>query len=182
MFRYLFQIIAITLFASCNFNQSSNKLKSTTIESTSHLNHQSTNTDTIKAKEWLSKVITDFFHTENLKMEEITTTEYASFKNDAMNVDLEIEGSLSQDDFVKKWNDKYDLSLHPVHTGFLISGQDWGLIQISQIRVKEIDLKQNTVIFSTVIRDEEFKTDYKRDIKIKEEGSKYLIADVLEYD
>ena len=57
-----------------------------------------------EAREWLMKNITNYFATEELGsldsfMQKMTTAEYYEYKNDATNVDLEIDGSLTETQF-----------------------------------------------------------------------------------
>lgn len=138
--------------------------------------------DTNRAKEWLRNTIIQFFDSNNTDMQSITTSEYYEFKMDAMNVDLDVEGSLTEVAFKKKWKDKFNLQLHPTQVGFLISGQDWGNIQVAEMITKNVDAEKQTITFKTLIRDEEFNVEYDRDIVLIEQDGQYLIKDVLEYD
>jgi len=64
----------------------------------------------------------------------------------------------------------------------LISGQDWGNIQVAEMITKNVDAEKQTITFKTLIRDEEFNVEYDRDIVLIEQDGQYLIKDVLEYD
>jgi len=182
--RLLYTIAVIALF-SCQTNtkSSTKEADEKSIDSISLRNDViEKELDTVVAKNWLTKSILDFFDGTNSDMQKITTPQYYEFKMDAMNVDLETEGSLSAVEFRNKWQDKYDLNIHPTQTGFLISGQDWGTIKIGHISVKNVNNSYKSITFSTLIRDKELEIDYNRDIIVVENESKYLIADVLEYD
>src|SRR5690606_12316900 len=90
-----------------------------------------------EAREWLMKNITNYFATEELGsldsfMQKMTTAEYYEYKNDATNVDLEIDGSLTETQFHEKWKNKFDTSKAGIDTGFLISGQDWDKIEVEK--------------------------------------------------
>lgn len=145
-------------------------------------NFQKDEFDTIAAKDWLEKAIIEHFDGTNSDMKEITIPEYYEFKMDAMNVNLDTEGSLTKDEFKKKWQKIYKPNVHPLHVGFLISGQDWGNISVQESIVKNVDKTNKTIIFRTVIRDDEFRISYNRDIVIIQNEQQYLIADVWEYD
>lgn len=138
--------------------------------------------NTTKSKEWLKNVILDYFKSSSGDMQPITTQQYYEFKMDAINVNMETEGSLNEEEFKQKWGKKYNLDLHPIQTGFLISGQDWGKIIVKDIKVLKFDASANIVVFKLVIRDDEFQVEYHRDIFVTEENGKYLICDILEYD
>lgn|GEM_PF-4159941 len=64
----------------------------------------------------------------------------------------------------------------------MISGQDWGNIQVAEMITKNVDAEKQTITFKTLIRDEEFNVEYDRDIVLIEQDGQYLIKDVLEYD
>jgi len=180
-----FYIISVCFLFACQ--QPSKSSDSKNISNYSDNNSQQPNfqkdeLDTIAAKNWLKKVIIEHFDGTNSDMKEITTPEYYEFKMDAMNVDLDTEGSLTKDEFQKKWHKIYKPNVHPLQTGFLISGQDWGNISVQESIVKNVDKTNRTITFHTVIRDDEFGISYNRDIVIIHNEQQYLIADVWEYD
>jgi hypothetical protein len=47
-------------------------------------------------------------------------------KEDAMNVDMDVDGSLTEKEFEDKWKGKFDTSKAGIGIGFLITGQDLG--------------------------------------------------------
>lgn len=184
--RAFYFILPLFIFLSCQQNAKTDKNQQDsqlTPDSIPQENIQIENQiDSTKAKEWLTATIIDFFESENPNMEHITTPEYYAFKSDAMNVDMSADDSLTEKDFIKKWGDKYNLKLHPIQTGFLISGQDWGKIRVENMKVLNQNQNSNSITFSLIIKDEEFKVDYDRDITVVYQDGKYLISDVLEYD
>jgi hypothetical protein len=132
------------------------------------------------AKKWLIETVETYFKKDYPKMSVITTNAYEEYKTEATNVDLDTEIAMTQTEFENKWKDKYDTKYAGIGYGFLISGQDWGKIEVTQCNL----LSQNKGIytFQTIISDTEFKTDYTRDITIIKSGSFFLIDDVKEYD
>lgn len=179
--KHLFYLLII-LFGSCQQRSSSTETLITPQPVVFNEVSASFTIDTTEAKAWLAKLIVDYFHSPTIDMQEITTAAYYAFKQDAMNVGLELEDSLSEEDFKQKWNDNHDLNTHPIHSGFLIPTQDWGTITVASLHVKRLDTINNSITFRTFIRDTEFQADYDRDIVVVRPQDKYLIADVLEYD
>lgn len=130
------------------------------------------------AKKWLVKSIENFFKQESADMISITTKSYSDYKTDAMNIDMDTEGSLTLEQFNKKWKKKYDVK-YAGYDGFLISAQDWVKIVVSKCEL--ISAKGNVYIFQVIIKDTQYKSTYKRDIKVIESGKSFLIDDVREY-
>lgn len=137
-------------------------------------------TESEKAKEWLKKAIESCFQEDNGEMEKITTPVYEEYKTDATNVDLDWDRSLTQLEFENKWKDKYDIKYAGVGNGFLISGQDWGKIEV--LKCDLLEETENSYIFKTIIRDVEYKIDYERDIEVIRSGNSFLINDIKEYN
>ena len=175
--KYLYSI-AVILLLSCQ--QNNNPVNNNQDKLQNEITPSLTKIDSTSSKEWVIKVIREYFNGKNNDMSTITTPEYNSFKMDAMNVDLGIDGSLTSEQFTKKWSDKFPLETHPTQIGFLISAQDWGKISVPRIIVKTIN--DNSITFETIINDDEYETSYQRDIHVIQNDGKYFIADVLEYD
>lgn len=131
-------------------------------------------------KKWLIEAIQTYFKKDFPKMSGITTKTYEEYKTDATNVGLDTDVAMTQAEFEKKWKDRYNTKFAGTGTGFLISGQDWGEIEVTQCNLLLQD--ENSYVFQTTISDTELKTDYKRDIKIIASGDAFLIDDVKEYD
>ena len=130
------------------------------------------------AKKWLVKSIENFFKQESAEM--ITTKTYNKYKSDATNVEMDTEGSLTVEQFNKKWKKTYDIKYAGVGNGFLISAQDWGKVTVTKCQL--LTAKENVYIFQVIIKDATYKGSYKRDIKVIESGKSFLIDDVKEYN
>ncbi|MDP9961005.1 hypothetical protein [Chryseobacterium lathyri] len=135
-----------------------------------------------EAKEWLEKSIKNYFKEDlrslDKEMQKITTKEYYEYKTDAMNVDMDVDGSLTLKEFQDKWKGKFDTDKAGINSGFLISGQDW-----INIEVRNCDLKsssENSYVFHAVLADDGFKAKYSRQIKVIKSKDRFLIADVIE--
>ncbi|OPC39218.1 hypothetical protein [Elizabethkingia anophelis] len=135
-----------------------------------------------EAQEWLVKNITTYFTTEELGsldnlMQKMTTADYYAYKTDAINVDLDIDGSLTEAQFHEKWKDKFDTSKAGIHTGFLISGQDWDKIEIEKCDL--ISTTDKGFLFDVILKDETFQSKYPSKILVVHSGDSYKIADVI---
>lgn len=135
-----------------------------------------------EAREWLMKNITNYFATEELGsldsfMQKMTTAEYYEYKNDATNVDLEIDGSLTETQFHEKWKNKFDTSKAGIGTGFLISGQDWDKIEFEKFDL--ISTTEKGFLFDVILKDETFQSKYPSKILVVHLGDGYKIADVI---
>ena len=166
-------ILLIAIIVSCQKHQDKTVTENIVTENKTN--------KTEKAKSWLIETIEKNLNKDFYKMEDFTTKEYAKYKSDAMNIDFDVDGSLTKDEFVKKWKNKFDVRFAGIENGFLISRQDNGKIKVTSC----ISLKsnnQNEYIFQTVISDVDFKIENKRDIKVIENGNSFLISDVKEYN
>ncbi|MFZ4927733.1 hypothetical protein [Chryseobacterium sp. Mn2064] len=135
-----------------------------------------------EAKKWLEKSITDYFKADlgNLDkaMQKITTKDYYDYKTDAMNVDLDVDGSLTEKEFEEKWKKKFDVSKAGIGIGFLISAQDWNHIEVERCELKSSS--EHEYIFNVVLTDNNFKAKYPSVIKVIKENGSFVIADVLQ--
>jgi hypothetical protein len=137
------------------------------------------------AKTWLIKSIENefadpLFEDENQdKKASIYTKSYEEYKTDAISIDY--DGGMTEEAFKKKWDGKYDTKYAGIGTGFLISGQDWVKISISNCTLKSNLSTDSTMVFDVMIEDKEAKAKYKRDIKVIKSGDSFLIDDILEY-
>lgn len=135
-----------------------------------------------EAKKWLEKSIEDYFKSDlgtlDKNMQRITTKEYYDYKSDAMNVDMDVDGSLTEKEFNNKWKGKFDTQKAGVGIGFLIPAQDWINIEVSSCELKSISKDEYT--FNVVLRDDGFKAKYPSVIKVVKENGSFLIADVLQ--
>ncbi len=151
-----------------------------TVKNFSSESNQTIN-ETENAKEWLIETIETYFKKDLQEMRGITTKSYEEYKTDATNVDLDTEGALTQTEFENKWKGKFDIKYAGIGNGFLISGQDWGKIEVTKCNSLKSNSKDEFV-FETTISDIDFKVDYKREIKVIKSENSFLISDVKEYE
>ena len=166
-------ILIIAVLVSCQKTENRKNTESITVEK------KVDNTE--KAKKWLVETIEKNLNKDFYNMSDFTTKDYAEYKQDATNVDLYAEGSLTENEFKNKWKNKFDVRFAGIGNGFLISAQDNGKIKVISCVPLKSD-NQNEYNFKTIIRDIDFKTEDKRDIKVIENKSSFLISDVKEYD
>lgn len=135
-----------------------------------------------EAKKWLEKSIEDYFKSElsslDKNMQKITTKDYYDYKTDAMNVDMDVDGSLTEQEFKDKWKGKFDTKKAGVGVGFLIAGQDWDKIQVTKCEL--ISENGNNYLFDVVLNDKALKAVYPVKVKVSKENNSFLIADVLQ--
>lgn len=180
--KKIFSILLFACLAGCGQN-SSTKTQSTPTDSIAKADTPVNNIspdendgqqEIVAAKDWLEKSISLFFQ-DKTTIEKICTNQYASFKNDGWSMS---EGDISEKKFKDKWGNIYKLDLFCSDCGFLIDGQDYGKIKPEAIFKNK---SNNGYWFSVLIKDLDFKADYKRDIRVvKNEGS-FLIDEILEY-
>ncbi|PKF73251.1 hypothetical protein [Chryseobacterium sp. PMSZPI] len=133
-----------------------------------------------EAKRWLEKSIEDYFKADLIAqekmMQKITTKDYFDYKTDATNVDLDIDGSLTEKEFQEKWKAKFDTKEAGIGIGFLIAGQDWNEIKVTKCQL--ISEKENHFMFDALLSDKELKAEYPIKVKVIKENDSFLIADV----
>ncbi|MDW9381747.1 hypothetical protein [Chryseobacterium sp. JV558] len=134
------------------------------------------------AKKWLEKSIVDYFKadigSEEKNREKITTKDYFDYKTDATNVDMDVDGSLTEKEFQDKWKSKFDTNKAGVGVGFLITAQDWDKIEVGSCDLKSSS--KDEYIFNVVLTDNSFKAKYPSVIKVVKQNGSFLIADVLQ--
>jgi hypothetical protein len=134
------------------------------------------------AKKWLEKSIVDYFKadigSEEKNMQKITTKDYFEYKTDATNVDMDVEGSLTEKEFQDKWKSKFDTNKAGIGVGFLITAQDWDKIEVGSCDLKSTS--KDEYIFNVMLTDNSFKAQYPSVIKVIKENGSFLIADVLQ--
>ncbi|MCF6142559.1 hypothetical protein L1S34_14800 [Flavobacterium sp. K77] len=175
----LFLIVLISISCQNKPTKQDQLVEKTTIENNKIENNQASE-NSESAKKWLIETIKTYFKKDFPKMTGITTTTYEEYKTEATNVDLDTDVAMTQTEFENKWKNKYDTKYSGIGFGFLISGQDWGKIEITKCNL--LSESDDSYIFQTILSDTEFKTDYKRDIKIIKSGNSFLIDDVKEYN
>lgn len=138
--------------------------------------------DAEEAQKWLKKSIVDYFKADLVKqdkgMQKMTTKDYYDYKTDATNVDLDVDGSLTEQEFKDKWKGKFDTSKAGLGIGFLIPAQDWINIEVESCDLKSSSKDEYT--FNIVLRDDGFKAKYPSVVKVIKENGSFLIADVLQ--
>ncbi|URC11978.1 hypothetical protein [Flavobacterium sp. B183] len=165
--KQILTYLVLVVFFSCN----SREQKTTE-------NEEKSVTEVKSAKKWLIESIESYFKNDNSEMISITTKRYAEYKSDAMNIEFDVDGNLTEKDFEKKWKNHYDTKLAGFHSGFLISGQDW-----INPTVTNCDLKsktENGLVFKTTISDDGYKVKYIREIKVIKENGHFKIDDVID--
>lgn len=178
MKKYLIIALGIALM-SCQEKKKENQTESLTQPQETIAekpSSESTTESAEAAKKWLIKSIETHFSQENPDMKNITTSDYYQYKTDATNVDLDIEGSLTEKQFHDKWQGKFNTQKAGIGVGFLISGQDW-----TKIEVEKCDLnssKNNEYIFDVILADHDMKEQYKIKVKIIPFENSFLISDV----
>lgn len=133
-----------------------------------------------EAQKWLEKSIVDYFKadigSEEKNMRKITTKDYFDYKMDAMNVDLDVSGGLTEKEFQDKWKTRFDISKAGVGAGFLVAAQDWDKIEVGSC---DLELSStDEYLFNVVLTDKNFKAKYPSVIKVVKENGSFLIADV----
>ncbi|MGN7866104.1 hypothetical protein [Chryseobacterium sp. 22458] len=138
--------------------------------------------DSGEAKKWLEKSIVEYFKadlvSQDKNMQKMTTQEYYDYKTDATNVDLDIDGSLTEKEFKDKWKNKFNTDKAGIGVGFLIPAQDWNNIEVESCELKSSS--KNEYTFNVVLRDDGYKAKYPSVIKVIKENGSFLIADVLQ--
>ncbi len=144
-----------------------------------YIHHSKESDESVK---WLRISIERYFKTDIGKMDDmmrkITTKDYYQYKTDAMNVDLDVDGSLTEKQFYEKWKGKFDTENAGIGVGFLISGQDWNEIKVSRCELTFQNGKE--FMFNVILKDEELKTTYAIRVKVIKEKEIFFIADVIQ--
>jgi hypothetical protein len=168
--------LIVTQSENIKLNKESKYRPATIIHQTA-IEEQTEDQDQKNAKNWLIKTIEVYFSKDFSNMEDITTKSYVAYKIDAMN--LEYDESLTEEGFKKKWKNKFD-TRYVGYEAFLVPTQDNGKIKVTSCKLLSVT-KDKAYIFETIIRDLDYKQNYKRDIKVIRSGKTFLIADVKEY-
>ncbi len=174
----MFKFICLLSFSLVIFSCSQGKNDSTN-ESSKELNEETKTIDNktiIEAEEWLKSAIEGFFG-ENQSYE-IFTEDYTNYKADATAVGY--DDGLTEEEFNKKWESKFNTKYAGLGVGFLISAQDWNEILVKKCTFKKQE--DGILYFDVILTDIEFKEEeYKREIHVQNKNNKFLIADVLEF-
>lgn len=136
----------------------------------------------VEAQKWLEKSIEDYFKADlsnqDREMRKMTTEDYYDYKTDAMNVDMDVDGSLTEKEFQDKWRKKFDVQKAGIGAGFLISGQDWDEVKVSSCKI--LAESEKDFLFDIILSDKKLKAEYPIKINVIKENGSFLIADVLQ--
>lgn len=129
-------------------------------------------------KVWLTTTITEFFdHDSRQHFRDITTPQYAEYKQDALCVVFDCENSLTEEQFEQKWSDIYDISYAGFGTGFLIDQQDWLKIVVTKCELTDQPI-QGKYIFETEVTDTGSELTHYNEITIVKTANGFKIDDV----
>ncbi|WP_431608901.1 hypothetical protein [Chryseobacterium sp. 'Rf worker isolate 10'] len=172
--------IIASLFMIIACKEEKKEIKTQQIKEKAVLNNESNEAEA--AKKWLEKSIVEYFKADigngEKNLQKITTKDYFDYKTDAMNVDLDVDGSLTEKEFKEKWKSKFDTRKAGMGIGFLIPSQDWINIEVDSCDLKSSS--KDAYIFNVVLRDDGFKAYYPSVVKVVKENGFFLIADVLQ--
>lgn len=140
-----------------------------------------------EAKLWLIKAIESGLNEPDVKIsykkiKAVLTSQYDSYKNDAMALEYDAPGSpqMTPEKFRKKWSGKYNVRFAG-KGGFLISAQDYGKIKVTNCAFIR-ESAPGTYWFKVKIEDLTYKAVFDRDVKVIKAGPGFLIDDILEYN
>lgn len=179
--RYILIVTLFVFLASC---KDPNKKPATLASESKNVVEQtsaSKNSKQEEARRWLIQNIEQYFAPEQEShldfMKKITTSEYFDYKMDAMNVDMGADGSMSEKAFHEKWKSRFDTQKAGIQSGFLISGQDWDKIKVTQCKLRS---DSAGYLFDVLLDDKGFNSKYAIDVLVKADNGNFLIADVRE--
>ena len=115
--RFLILLPLSLLFIACQSN--SKKSSESASDSIAYVQDTASTSWKNEGCAWLkTNVEKNFTNDGRENMEAITTAEYYEYKSDATNVDLIVDGSLTADEFQKKWGNKFDTKYAGIGAGF----------------------------------------------------------------
>ena len=131
-----------------------------------------------EARNWLTTSIEKYFADYSPKrLTEITTEQYARYKQDAICVVYDCDGSLTMEQFEQKWGNIYDVTYAGFYSSFLIDQQDWYKIVVTKCELLE-QPSQGKYIFNTEVTDTGFELSHMNEITVVQTGNGYKIDDV----
>jgi len=129
-------------------------------------------------KVWLTTTIAEFFdHDSRQHFRDITTEQYAEYKQDALCVVFDCANSLTEEQFEQKWSDIYDISYAGFGTGFLIDQQDWYKIDITKCELTDQSI-EGKYIFDTEVTDTGSELTHHNEITVVKTANGFKIDDV----
>ncbi|NIF07816.1 hypothetical protein F3J23_20515 [Chryseobacterium sp. Tr-659] len=175
-------IASLFMIIACKEEKKETKTTVEPLQSKEKIVLNTTSNTSEEAKKWLEKNIEKYFKddlgSEGENMKKMTTKEYFDYKTDAMNVDLDVDGSLTEQEFRDKWKGKFDTNKAGIGVGFLITGQDWYEVKVTKCQL--ISEEGNNLLFNVILTDQKVKAEYPVKIKVIKENGSFLIADVLQ--
>ena len=178
MTKYFYILIICLALNSC-VNENSTQTKTNPDQEVNH----NTNPlqDNFYTTKWLTKVITDYVNSEDLKsadknLQEVLTSDYYNYKMDAITLEY---SDMTYEDFQSKWKSKYDTK-YVGSGGFFTSVMDNGNVAVTLCELL-YTYGDSAKVFRTVVHDNRWNTNYKFDIKIISKDNKLLIDDVREH-
>lgn len=134
--------------------------------------------EVVEAENWLKTAIEDYFAEFPPKpLTEITSGQYAEYKQDAICVIYDCENSLTKEQFEKKWGNIYEIEFAGYGEGFLIEQQDWDKIVVTECRLLK-QPKEGIFIFETVLTDTGLKLTNSNEITVVLTANGFKIDDV----
>ena len=132
--------------------------------------------DSTQARQWLGQAIDQYFES-NTDFSQITTERYNEYKQDALNMGLDVPNALTQEQFDEKWGQFYDTSYAGIGRSFLIGQQDYGKVVMEKCELNARSTSDK-FIFDTIISDTGFKLTYQIEIIVVNTTAGYRIDDV----
>lgn len=130
-------------------------------------------------KNWLKENIETYFNNDAVFLNGFTslcTQQYAEFKTDATNVDL--DGGMTAEEFKSKWGRRYS-EYAGIGEGFMVAGSDFGEIAVTKCEFKN-RTEMNDYIYEVIIEDKTFGSRFIRQVVLTKNGDSFLIDDVRE--
>ena len=179
-FTAIFIITALT--AGCANQSNSNPSETKVTAKSDSVTIQADSTQQIEnAKQWIVTTVENFFRDYDKNHGDfsgICTKQYAEFKVDATNVDLDLDASLSLSEFKEKWGRRYS-EYAGIGSGFIVGGNDFGVIKVPVCNF-ENKTEMGGLLFDTRVDDTTMNARYYRKIIVVPDGDSFLIDDVLE--
>ncbi len=133
--------------------------------------------EAVEAQEWLTKTIIEYFDQPSSHFQEITTQQYAEYKQDAICVVYDCNNSITPEQFKVKWDGIYETKFAGIGEGFLIDQQDWGKIVVLKCEIVS-QPKPGIFILHTIISDTMFELTHCKEIKVVRTEIGFKIDDV----
>ena len=165
-------LIVLQLCMSACVNDGSRADREKTIQT-----NQSDSGQIAAAQKWLvSSIEAHFSNQIEADFAYLCTPQYAEFKRDATNVDL--DPGMSEAAFRKKWGRRCG-PYAGIGEGFMVAGTDHGKIRVRSCQYSH-KTEMGHYLFKTILEDLDFGSVFYRDISVKQHRKAFRIDDVLE--